>query len=185
MSKSLIGTFDWVAIYAAVLSTIVFLWNIKNSKPSYSVELAPSAQDNGKEIEDGIDITIKNPSSKVVNISNISLVYASPREAFFLVNLYRGLSEKLLNLEPSNVRAHYFLPVHGELFKPKTFLSIDAHNSKNIFVPLSSMEEMLKDPDVENGVFYAIVQDALSRRRYSPIFRYTSGLGKAFNKFLK
>jgi hypothetical protein len=151
---------DYVAIYAAVLSTLVFVWNIRNSWPRVIVELIWGIQ----EREPGVYIYIKNPSKQAVNIHAV----------WFLVPFRRvTITDRLKHVWRFRRLPRYMDWVHTDLsFCDITTglpTSIAPRTSHHIFIQEEKIREILK----RNGStrFAAGVQDALSRNKYSAPFK--------------
>ena len=66
---------DFLAIYGASLSTIIFIWSVLRSRPKVKVRLIPGTGENGGEFQMGVCIFVQNPSAHTVHLSNISLLY--------------------------------------------------------------------------------------------------------------
>lgn len=169
---------DLATVYAAVLSTIVFVWNMRNSKPKFSVEIVHGVDGAENEARHGIFIFIKNPSLQKVHIESVALLFptkdASTLKQFDRNRLgrrgyYWNILRRFFKRKYERKYAHW---VHTHLvFKNvKTALpvSIESRNSHRIFVPEANLKEMLSE--APNGVFAAMASDALWRRSYSAPF---------------
>ena len=66
---------DYLAIYGALLSTLVFFWNVKRAIPRVNVKLIFGLEKVHDEYEAGVFIFVQNPSSSAVHLSNISILY--------------------------------------------------------------------------------------------------------------
>jgi len=76
-----------LAIYAALLSIIVFIWNIRRAIPRFKVEVIFGADKIDGEYVSGAYISVKNPSPHAVNLSNISILYPYKKANIFeLIN---------------------------------------------------------------------------------------------------
>lgn len=152
---------DLISIYAAILSTFVFTWNVLKSKPKVSIELSLGIKEN----DSGVYISIKNPSLHKIKITSISLCYpykkASIKEKLELLLKYKQFRTKAGWIYTHLV----FNNVNTEL--PVTIEPYDAHL---IFLPDENIREMLTDA-VET-IFMAVAQDSLWLNNYSPIFKY-------------
>jgi len=65
---------DYLSIYAAVLSTVVFIWNIVRTIPRFKVDLGVGVSDENGEVQSGIFINVRNPSPHAVHIGSLSLL---------------------------------------------------------------------------------------------------------------
>jgi len=67
---------DLLAIYGAVLSTAVFLWNAVRARPKVKVRLVyASEKDENDDLQFGVRVFVQNPSAHTVHITAISLLY--------------------------------------------------------------------------------------------------------------
>lgn len=65
---------DYLAIYAAILSTSVFLWNILQSRPRVVVDLLPGLDDSAAKPRTGVYVVIRNVSSHDVYLAGIDIL---------------------------------------------------------------------------------------------------------------
>ena len=54
---------DYLAIYAALLSTFVFFWNVVQSRPRIKVDLIFGVEGSGEPLRSGIYVFVRNPTS--------------------------------------------------------------------------------------------------------------------------
>jgi hypothetical protein len=146
---------DFIAIYAALLSTLVFVWNFRNSQPRFKVELFSGF----KEQEHGVFIDIKNPSSQVVIINVVWLLF--PLRTAKLVEKVTNLCrfKRLPHLDW--VRGSIF----AEVIATELPVSLAPRNSHRIFIPEAKIREMLQR--TPSTSFAAGVRDALGGSKYS------------------
>lgn len=175
---------DLVAGYAAVLSTIVFIWNWRNSKPKFSVEILPGTANVDDEYIFGAYVFIKNPSNHKVNISNISLLYPYRETSFFketesmlrdgdsfstrCLKIWREI-KRALHWKESRYRywVHTHFPFEGiDTGLPRTIEARDAHK---IFIPETNLKDVLAEST--SGLFAAVAQNSLWDRSYSAPFK--------------
>ena len=154
---------EFLAIYAAVISTVVFAWNVTTSRARFSVTLAGGANKSGEEYELGVFLSIQNPSLHTVHVNSVSLLYPYRK-----ITLY----EKIEHLIKYRRVGRYTGWVHNGLIfddiETGLPVSIDPRQSHSIFIPENVIWEMLgKDG---SAVFAAEVQDALWRDKYSEAF---------------
>lgn len=155
---------DYLAIYAAVLSTVVFLWNIAQSRPRIKVDLVFSMDDASGKLETGASLIVRNHSSHDVHLANIGILYPFRNATFQerLKHLWRyrrwpgrvGWSHSSL----SNYAIESGCPI-----------CLEARKSHRIFIPDAKINEMLSDA-VERSL-RATVQDQLWNDFYSRKFR--------------
>lgn len=61
---------DYLAIYAAVLSTLVFAWNVAQSRPRFRVDLVHGLETLNGKTEDGVYIIVRNVSNHDIHLAN-------------------------------------------------------------------------------------------------------------------
>lgn len=151
---------DWIAIYAAVISTIVFLWNVSLSRAKYTVTLIPGIHGSDDDVESGVYLTIRNPSSHKIHITAVSLLYPYKKVTFIdklkFVFKYKSIRRYIHWVHTS----HIFDDI-----KTGLPVAIEPRNSHQIFIPDPKLHEMLSDA-VEKR-FAAEIQDALWRSKYT------------------
>jgi hypothetical protein len=175
---------DWGTIYAAVLSTAVFAWNWRNSKPKFSIDIVHGAATIDGTMKRGVYVFIKNPSPHKVNISSVSLLYPYRDAPFFkevermrrsehsrLKRYWAVLKEVKRVLNWRHGRYSYWVHTHFPFDGIDTALprTIEPRDSHKIFIP----EENLKDVFSESttGQFAAVAHNSLWDRAYSAPFK--------------
>lgn len=155
---------NWIAVYGAALSTLVFLWNLKNSRAKIKVAITPGVGRISKNLEAGFYIHIKNLSPHTVHIASAWILYPYCHATFI---------ERLKFIFKYRRFDHYFNWINDtpilkgiKMGLPK---SIDARNSHNIFIPYKRVKKKLRDENIEQ--IAACVQDALGQNKYSSIFK--------------
>jgi hypothetical protein len=156
---------DCLAIYGAVLSTAVGVWNYLRARSKVRVLLRLAVDTVEGKPQHGLVISIGNPSAEMVHITHVSFLY--PFESPTLRNRLRDLirfkrlprnqgwcqcSLSLLDVEDG-------CPV-----------SIEPGKSHLIFVRHEVLEGLLKR--AQSRRLKAVVQGALWRNKYSKAFRY-------------
>ena len=154
-----------LSIYAAVLSTIVFVWNIHRAIPRYKVEVVFGTDKIDGEYVTGAYISVKNPSPHTVHLSNISIRYPY-RKANIFELIQHTLKYRRLPLSVGWV--HSSLSNYN--VEDKCPLALESGKSIGILVPESVLEEIFKES--EKRVIKASVQDQLWRNKYSRKFEY-------------
>jgi hypothetical protein len=66
---------ELLAIYAAGLSTIVFIWNVSRTIPRFKVDIVFGVHGRGEDIDHGIYVGVSNPSPHTVHLAGIYLLY--------------------------------------------------------------------------------------------------------------
>ena len=157
---------DYLAIYAAFLSTAVFLWNICQSRPRVKVDLIFGIEGTGDDLKSGVYIFVRNISSHEVHLANIDILYRymTPRLTQRIGHIWRfkAWPTKLGWVHSS---LDYFAIESG------CPINLEANKSHKIFIPELIAEKML-----EKGIdrsLMAGVQDELWRNVYSKVFVYS------------
>lgn len=156
---------DYLAIYAAVLSTIVFLWNIAQSRPQVKVDFLFSINDADGKPEPGGSIIVRNHSSHDVHLANIRILYPYRHVTFKerLGHLWR------FRRWPSRVGwVHSSLSNYG--IESGCPVCLEARKSFRVFIPDEKVKAMLAD--ATEGSLMACVQDQLWNNFYSRKFRW-------------
>lgn len=158
---------DFLAIYAASLSTTIALWNYFRSRPQLRVRLIFALGTIEGESQSGLGISIQNVSAQTVHITTVSLLYPYRRST---------VSDKINHLIhfrriPRNDGwCHSNLSLNGITDGCPT--SIEPGKSHWIFVRHEVLDRLLED--AESRRLKAVVQDALWRNRYSKAFEYST-----------
>ena len=149
-----------LAIYAAVLSTIVFVWNVSHARPRVKVRLVPGVERVDEECRIGVYISVHNTSAHTVHLSNvISLLYPYRRV---------GIRDRLSDLIRFRRLPRFTGWVHSSLsnwdVEDKCPVSVEARRSHDVFVPKDVLERVLKD--AVRREIRAVVQDQLWQNTY-------------------
>lgn len=156
---------EFLATYAALLSTVVFIWNIRRSIPKLKVDVVFGTRGSGDELEHGIYIGVRNPSSHTIHLSGIDLLYRY-RQTGVLDKVIHSLKYRRL---PKAVGwVHTSLSNYD--LEDGCPLALDSGKSHNVFVNNAVLEQILDD-SVDRHI-KAGAQDQLWRRKYSKKFYY-------------
>lgn len=155
-----------LAIYAAFLSTVVFLWNVSKATPKFKVDLMPGLDEKDDSHEFGVYITVRNLSSQTVHLAGLDLLYQSEEPSILkrLQHIYR-----YRNWPFSIGWVHCNLSLYE--IDDKCPLPLRAGQSHMVFVPEHVIEDILK-----KGIgskLRAKAQDQLWRNKYSKPLSYT------------
>lgn len=155
---------DYLAIYAAGLSTLVFLWNTSTARSRVRLQIVPGASSQNDEVQIGLHISVQNVSAHTVHISSLSILYPYRQVGVidYLSHLvkYRRIAS---NIGWVHTRPDYYDVEDG--FP----VSIEARKSHDIFIPEGALEKLLDDAirrEIRAGI-----QDALWRNKYSKTFK--------------
>ncbi|WP_159068635.1 hypothetical protein [Neisseria wadsworthii] len=149
---------EWLAIYGAVLSSIIFIWNIIQSRPRIEVEVVFGMG--------GVYIFVRNLSAHVVNLAAISIMHRYNKDI--------TLKDKVLHFIKYRrwpVRLGW---VSSSLSIYKLSdgcpLSLAARDSHKVFVPNNILLDIFEKSDSKEII--AVVQDKVWNNVYSKIFKY-------------
>ncbi|GAA5080915.1 hypothetical protein N0B44_28440 [Roseibacterium beibuensis] len=155
----------YLAIYAAVLSTAVFVWNVARARPKFDVKLVLGLDETDGEYTSGVYVSLQNPSAHTVHISNVSFLYRY-EETGLIDRVKHAWEFKRLMRRVGWV--HNSMIFDGiETGLP---VSLEPGKSHMIFVPYDTIDDML-----ERGIDRKIIagaQDALWRNKYSAVFDF-------------
>lgn len=153
---------ELIAIYAAILSTVVFIWNVRNSTPQYNVDLAIWIDAIDGELVSAPQISLKNLSARIVHISNVSVVYKWQVTTWRDV-LWHAIKYKRI---PRNVGW-----VHSALenydLDDSCPLELTPGTSHGVFIPDSTVNQILAEAIDRRTKGSA--QDQLGREKYSKV----------------
>jgi hypothetical protein len=154
---------DGLALYAAVLSTVIFGWEIVRARPKVKVALILGDEGSGENARSGVYIFVRNPSSSPVHVTNISVLYPFQRtnlkDALEHMFRFRRLP---LTLGWTHSSLHFHDVEHG------CPVSVEPGKAHQVFMPDSVVEDLLKD--AVRRELRAVAQDQLWNNAYSPVF---------------
>ncbi len=156
---------ELLAIYAACLSSIVFIWNVAKGIPRYKVDLIYGSSEQDGEYMFGIYISIKNPSRHTVHLSNVSLLYPYRPD-----NFYEKLKHIFKYHRIPNTVGWINVSLSDHEVDDKCPVSLEAGKSHDVFIPDKVVDELLSDSTRRK--IRAVVQDQLWRNKYSSKFDY-------------
>ena len=143
-----------LAIYGASLSTFVFIWNIVRSKPRISVKLIYGIEGEGDDFKSGVYVFIQNPSSSIVHISGMSILYPW-REAGFKNIIKNSIKNRRLFTTYGWV--HTSLSLYG--VKDGCPVSLEPGQAHKVLITDKVINEILEE--ATGRVIMASVQDQL------------------------
>lgn len=155
---------DYLAIYAAILSTLVFVWNVVQSRPRIKVNLILGIEGTGDALKSGVYIFVRNMSSHDVHLANISILYpytvVSLKEWVAHAWRFKRLPRQLgwVHSSLSNYSIDSGCPV-----------CLEARQSHRVFISESALETILAK--AARRSIMACVQDQLWNNVYSRAFR--------------
>lgn len=155
---------DYLAVYAAVLSTLVFLWNVLQSRPRVKVDLIFGIEGSGDAVMSGVYVCVRNLSSHDIHLANIDILYPytkpSWKERIAHAWRFKRLPKRMgwVHSSLSNYSVASGCPV-----------CVEARKSHQVFIPQASVERMLADA-VDRSLM-ACAQDQLWNNAYSSRFQ--------------
>lgn len=154
-----------LSIYAAVLSTIVFAWNMRRAIPSFKVELIFGTEKIDGEYVSGVYISVKNPSSHAVYLANISVLYPSGKR-----NIFEKMKHVLKYRRLPSSAGWCYSSLSNYDIDDKCPIALEPGKPIGILVPEDVLEKIFED--CEERLIKASVQDELWRNKYSRKFEY-------------
>lgn len=155
---------DWLAVYAAILSSMVFIWNVLQSRPKYKVKIFTSFETVDGLLTGGVSVIILNTSQKPVHLSNILFLYKERTPTIYerIHYIYKY----------KTVRYVGWVRIYLQMFgvNDKCPATIEPYKSLSVFVAREDVERLIRGSS--SRVFRAIVQDALWRENRSAKFHY-------------
>lgn len=155
-----------LAIYAALLSTFVFIWNIHRAIPRYKVEVVFGSDEIDGEWVHGIYISVKNPSPHSVHLSNVSILYPYKK-----MSLFEFITDTLKYRRFPMTLGWVHSSLSNYDIDDGCPLTLEPGKSHGILVPDSALKKISEDN--EKRVIKVMVQDQLWRNKYSRKFIYT------------
>ncbi len=157
---------DYLAIYAAILSSVVFLWNVLQSRPRFKVDLLFGVDTVDGVTTSGASIVVRNTSSHDIHLAAISLVYPYSKV---------GTKERLLHLWRYKRWPRRLGWCHTSLsnysIKDGCPMRLEARKSHHVFVPKEIVEKVLSEATRDSLI--ATVQDQLWNNVYSRPFKWS------------
>jgi hypothetical protein len=157
---------DYLAIYAAILSSVVFLWNVLQSRPRFKVDLLFGVDTVEGVTTSGVSIVVRNTSSHDIHLAAIGLLYPYTKV---------GIKERLLHLWrykrwPRRVGwCHTGLSNYS--IKDGCPMCLEARKSHHVLVPKEIVERVLSEATGDKLI--ATVQDQLWNNIYSRPFTWS------------
>ena len=151
---------DILAIYAAVLSSVVAWWNVAQSRPRFKVDLLPGVDGPDGAMRSGAFVVIRNVSSRDVHIATISMLipFRRPSARERIANAWRAKRVVRTMGWASSILSNYGIDSGCPA-------SIEPGQSHRVFIAYGKIEEMLGDAD--RRTLRAQAQDQLWTNVYS------------------
>ncbi|AKE51309.1 hypothetical protein [Kangiella geojedonensis] len=131
---------EFLAIYGAVLSSFVFLWNVLKSRRKVAVKLIYGLEGEEDDIKTGVYVFIKNPSAQVVHISGLSILHPWRK-----TNIFKVILESIKHRRWFSTYGW----VHSSLSLYKVDdgcpISIEPGHSHKVLIPDDVLSEILED----------------------------------------
>ncbi|CAJ1811565.1 hypothetical protein PEKONANI_01563 [Aeromonas jandaei] len=151
---------DYLAMYAAVLSTLVFLWNVYQSRPKIKIDLLFGVESKEGAVRSGVYIIVRNMSSHDIYLSNISILYPygksslKDRLSYLLKNKRYPSRVGWVSSSLTNYEIEHGCP-----------MCLGARQSHQVLVPYNMVDVILEN--VERRILIGCVQDQLWQNTYS------------------
>ena len=157
--------FDYLALYAAILSTINFLWGIYKESPKVKAYLIHGSAEIEGKLVGGIYLNVQNPSIQTLHISNILILYPYKKNSFrnILCDIWKNkrLSSRIC-------WTHSSLSMFG--LSAGCPLSLESGKSHRVFIPDAILQTIFND--AVRKELKCVVQDEVRKSKYSQIFKY-------------
>jgi len=151
---------DWIAIYGAVLSTVIALLGYINSKSNFRVKLQNCIECREIDISDGICISVMNHTNHKVVIKTVHVMYPYCKSSIW--DRLKGIKYyKRFN----NYIGWVSTPLSNYRIKDNLPAVLEAGFSYQVVIPRDKLKRILDDND--NRKLVALVEDSLGRRKYS------------------
>ncbi len=156
---------EYLAIYAACLSTLVFIWNISKSIPKFKVDLMLGIKEDDGDYTRGLYLIVRNHSPHKIHIAGVDILYQYEESSIFkkLSHFfkYRNSPKTVgwVHCSPSLYGVDENFPVELEGFK-----------SHDIFISDDALKEILSESI--NQKVRAKAQDQLWNNRFSKEIKY-------------
>jgi hypothetical protein len=156
---------DWLAIYASILSTLIFGWNLLQSRPKIKVDILFGIGSYGCENLSGVYIFVRNLSAIDIHLGNISILYpgtkARFRERISHIWRFKRLPRQLGWVSSS---------LSNYLIDSGCPMCLSARQAHKIFIADPILEKIFAG--AAHRSLIACVQDQLWNNVYSKAFKY-------------
>ncbi|UTZ33701.1 hypothetical protein HB762_20740 [Vibrio campbellii] len=149
-----------LAVYGAVLSTAVFIWNVFRSIPKFKVDIGYGIEEVDGEYVGGAYVCVRNPSSATVHLASVGVMYTTGESSFI-----ERLAHMLKHRRFSSTVDWVHVPLFNYGVDSNCPISLEAGQSHHVFIPDDIVKEILSDTDVKK--LRGSVQDQLWRNKYS------------------
>jgi hypothetical protein len=156
---------EYLAIYAALLSTIVFVWNVLRSRPRLKVDLIFCLEGSDDNLRSGVDITVRNMSPHEVHLAAVGVLVPFRRvtlkERFAHLFQFKRLPLRIgwVHLNLSRYSVETGCPVR-----------LEARSSHRVFIAEDIIEKILSGASEKQ--LMAMAQDQLWNNVYSRPFEW-------------
>lgn len=153
---------DWLAIYAAILSTTVFAWNVLQSRPRLKVLIVFGIDEQTV----GAHVSVQNRSPHTVHLSNISLLFRDRQPTWkeWLRHAWRFRRVPRRLGWVSSSLSNYGIPDGCPI-------ALEARKSHHVMIPESTLEEISRRSG--SSLLVAVVQDELWNDVHSNVYQHS------------
>ncbi len=153
-----------LAIYGAILSTGIFIWNIYSNRARVKVKLIFSTIEVDGGYKSGISIYVQNPTSHTIPVSNIQILY--PYRIVGLLDYVEHFWE--YRRFPKRIGwVHTALSQYG--INDNCPFSLEPLQAKSVFISDEKLKLIFSD--ATSREIKAVVQDQLWQNVYSETFK--------------
>lgn len=165
MRGSVLKLTEFLAVYAAALSTAVFFWNVHKARPAFRVKMIFGVDKVDGEYVHGVYAFVQNHSSHKVHITNLSVLYpfkkTTVRERLEHLWKFRRLPRRIGWCHTS---LDYYDTDSG------CPITLEPGTAHSVLIQEDAVEKILES-SIDRRLM-AVAQDALWRNVYSAPFEY-------------
>ena len=149
-----------LAVYGAVLSTAVFVWNVVRSIPKLKVDIGYGVAEIDGEYVGGAYVCVRNPSSTTVHLASVEVMYTNGEPSFI-----ERLAHMLKYRRLSSSVGWVYVPLVDYGVDNNCPVALEAGQSHHVFIPDEKVKEILSGTDIKK--LRGSAQDQLWRNKYS------------------
>ena len=158
--REVLSVTDALAIYAAILSTAIFLWELARARPRIRPRLIAAFEDVDGKLVGGAHLSIQNISDRAVHLTHVSLLYQYTRAGVL------DRVRHILRFRRWPRRVGWVLSSLSNYdLTDGCPVALEPRRSHDVFVPDAILKEVLRDA-VSNQI-RTVVQDELWNDTYS------------------
>lgn len=156
-------TTDYLALYAALLSTSVFLWNLLQARPRMRVDIIFTVETVDGETRSGLSVCVRNLSPHDIHLAHVGILYPYKKST---------VGQRLAHMWRFRTLPRRLGWVHADMssyaIESGCPLCLEGRKAHQVFIPWDKMEELLTDATARQLIGSA--QDQLWSNAYSKPF---------------